>query len=97
VFVIFAEDLTLFFNNLWNAEPAKFSAIATQLCGVELMMPIVMFDISDLQFRLLMAEEQVILDKRRYNFAKTAETERQLKQEAAASQWSSTDVEINHT
>jgi len=46
------------------------------------------FDVghSDLQFRLLMAEEQIIVDKRRYSFVKTMEAERRLKQEAAASQ-----------
>jgi len=32
-----------------------------------------------------MAEEQIIVDKRRYSFAKTMEAERRLKQEAAAS------------
>jgi len=36
-----------------------------------------------------MAEEQIIVDRRRYSFAKTMETERRLKQEAAASWYSS--------
>ena len=57
----------------------------------------VMFDVVDLQFRLLMAEEQIIVDRRRYSFAKTMETERRLKQEAAASWCSCSDIEINRT
>ena len=32
-----------------------------------------------------MSEEQIILERRRFSFAKTMETERRLKQEAAAS------------
>jgi len=41
-----------------------------------------------------MAEEQIIVDRRRYSFAQTMETERRLKQEAAAS-WKSSDISFS--
>jgi len=56
--------------------------------SITMIVLLLMFDYLDLQFRLVMAEEQIIVDKRRYSFAKSMETERRLKQEAAASWYS---------